>query len=215
MDLSAVPLFPLPNVVLFPKAILPLHIFEERYKAMTADALRGPRVIAMALLRPGWEKDYHGRPPIEPTVCVGRILSDEQLADGRYNFLLQGVLRATIVREHRSHPYRTALLEPLEESPVMEIDLTTERQQLAEMFDTGLMAGTAVGRQFRKILSSPLTTPQIADLIAFNLLESVSLKQSLLAEPDVVRRVHQVIEALRLLRPLISSIHHDHSPELN
>src|SRR5687768_2370471 len=72
-DLCAVPLFPLPNVVLFPRAVLPLHIFEERYKTMAADALAGDRLVAMALLRPGWEKSYYGRPAIEPVVCVGTI----------------------------------------------------------------------------------------------------------------------------------------------
>src|SRR5271170_7665930 len=98
-DLSAVPLFPLPNVVLFPRAVLPLHIFEERYKAMTADTLCGDGQIAMALLKPGWEKCYYHRPAIEPVVCVGVILSHEKLADGTYNFLLQGVARARITRE--------------------------------------------------------------------------------------------------------------------
>src|SRR3954466_5571076 len=107
-DLSAVPLFPLPSVVLFPRAVLPLHIFEDRYRAMTADALEGDRLIAMALLRPGWEKSYYGRPAIEPVVCVGRIVSHEKLADGKYNFLLQGLVRAVVVREHLQHetPYR-------------------------------------------------------------------------------------------------------------
>src|SRR3982751_6181741 len=85
-----VPLFPLPNVVLFPRVVLPLHIFEERYKRMTAEVLRGDKRIAMALRRPGWEKDYYGQPAIEPVVCVGQILSHERLEDGRYNFLLQG-----------------------------------------------------------------------------------------------------------------------------
>src|SRR5271170_4410028 len=98
-DLSAVPLFPLPNVVLFPRAVLPLHIFEERYKAMTADALSGDHLIAMAVLGPGWEREY--RPEIEPVVCLGRIISYEKLPDGRYNFFLQGQIRAKIVREIR------------------------------------------------------------------------------------------------------------------
>src|SRR5690242_3990511 len=95
-SLSAVPLFPLPNVVLFPRAILPLHVFEERYKVMTADAIDGDRQVAMALLRPGWEKNYYGRAAIEPVVCVGTILSHEKLPDGKYNFLLQGQRRARI-----------------------------------------------------------------------------------------------------------------------
>src|SRR5580658_10456222 len=103
-DLSAVPLFPLPNVVLFPRAVLPLHIFEERYKAMTADTLcRGGR-IAMALLKPGWEKCYYQRPEIDPIVCVGAILSHEKLPDGTYNFLLEGITRARIVREFMGKP---------------------------------------------------------------------------------------------------------------
>src|ERR1043165_7214314 len=87
--LEIVPIFALPGVVLFPRAVLPLHIFEERYKAMTRDALECDRRIAMALLRPGWEKTYHGRPDIEPVVCVGNILTHERMADGKYNFLLQ------------------------------------------------------------------------------------------------------------------------------
>ncbi len=85
-----VPLFPLPNVVLFPRAVLPLHVFEQRYREMTTDALKGDRLIAMALLRPGWEQNYYSRPAIEPVVCVGQILTHEKLADGKYNFLLQG-----------------------------------------------------------------------------------------------------------------------------
>src|SRR3954465_12651185 len=121
-DFSAVPLFPLPNVVLFPGAILPLHIFEERYKAMTADALRGPKRIAMALMRPGWEKNYHGRPAIEPVVCVGEIISHEKLEDGRYNFLLRGYRRARVVREYGDEPYRVGWLETVRDSGGMEID---------------------------------------------------------------------------------------------
>ena len=85
-SLEAVPLFPLPNVVLFPNALLPLHVFEERYKAMTMDALAGRRQIAMALLSPGWEKCYYGRPAIEKVVCVGTIVSHQRLPDGKFNF---------------------------------------------------------------------------------------------------------------------------------
>src|SRR4051794_34377802 len=96
-SLSALPLFPVPNVGLLPRAILPLHVFEERYKQMTADVLGDDdQRIAMALLRPGWEQNYYGKPAIEPVVCVGLILSHEKLPDGKYNFLLQGQTRARI-----------------------------------------------------------------------------------------------------------------------
>src|SRR5687768_3020524 len=138
--LSAVPLFPLPGVVLFPRAVLPLHIFEERYKRMTADVLRGHRQIAMALLRTGWQKDYYARPEIEPVVCVGTILSHERLPDGRYNFLLQGHTRARVVEEMGDEPYRQARLEPLTETDSSETDLSDARQRLTELFDQGSYA---------------------------------------------------------------------------
>src|SRR4051812_12320348 len=84
-------LFPLPNLVLFPHVAQPLHIFEPRYCALMADALDDDRLIAMALLRPGWEDDYHKQPPIHDMVCLGRIQQEMRLEDGRYNFLLQGL----------------------------------------------------------------------------------------------------------------------------
>src|ERR1700730_12850904 len=90
---GTVRLFPLPNVVLFPHVTLPLHIFEPRYRAMTADALAGDRLITMMLLRPGWEEQYEGRPPLYPVGCVGKIVTDQKLDDGRYNLLLRGVSR--------------------------------------------------------------------------------------------------------------------------
>ena len=83
----SIPLFPLPNVVLFPTVSLPLHIFEPRYRDMVADALDGDRIIGMALLRPGWEANYEGRPPIYPVGCAGLITHSERLPDGRYNIV--------------------------------------------------------------------------------------------------------------------------------
>jgi Lon protease-like protein len=203
-DLSAVPLFPLPNVVLLPRAVLPLHIFEERYKQMTADAIRGDRLIAMALLLPGWEKDYYQAPAIEPVVCVGTILSHERLPDGRYNFLLQGTARARIVREVRKRPYRVATLEAIPETPALEIDLADQRRHLYELFTDGPLARTSVSSQFAKLLDSEIPTPDVADLLAFNLLDDLRLKQALLADGDVVRRVARTIEAIDKLVPVVA-----------
>jgi Lon protease-like protein len=203
--LGEVPLFPLPNVVLFPRAVLPLHIFEERYKTMTADTLSSSRQVAMAMLKPGWERDYYHRPPIEPVVCVGKILSHERLSDGTYNFLLQGDTRAIVVSERMHHGYRIAELQTLPETPVMEIDLAAERDRLIELFSAGILARAPLARQFRKILYSPIPTPGVADLIAFNLLDDIALKQQLLAEPDVRRRIHRTIEALEAIQPKLAS----------
>jgi Lon protease-like protein len=203
-ELSAVPLFPLPNVVLFPRAILPLHIFEERYKAMTAAALQGERQIAMALLRPGWEKNYHGAAAIEPVVCVGTILAHEQLSDGTYNLLLQGSARAKVVRELTLHPYRTAELEHLVEPSVLEIDLSNERRQLISIFSNGRFTSVPLCSKFLEMLSSAVTTSDIADLVAFNLIEDVRIKQQLLGEADPRRRAQRVVSVLERLQVLIS-----------
>lgn len=203
--LLAVPLFPLPNVVLFPRAVLPLHVFEERYKAMTADALRGQRQVAMALLKPGWERNYHGRPAIEPIVCVGTILTHEKLSDGRYNFLLQGHTRARVVREHGEAAYRVAELEPLNETPALEIDLSEERRRLTDLFEQSGLTALGLGRRFRELLSSGVATAHVADLIAFNFLDDVELKQELLADGDVRRRVNRVIDSLELVQSALQA----------
>ena len=202
-DFSAVPLFPLPNVVLFPGAILPLHIFEERYKAMTADALRGPRRIAMALLRPGWEKNYPGRPAIEPVVCVGDIISHERLEDGRYNFLLRGYKRATVVREYGDEPYRVGWFEPVQELGALEIDFADERRRLEAVFQTPILRFSGLGKKFGELLAGPTPTAQIADLVAFYFVEDVRLKQSLLGEGDVRARVARVVENFESLHSVL------------
>ena len=209
-DLSAVALFPLPNVVLFPRAILPLHIFEERYKAMTADALDGDGQIAMALLRPGWEKCYYSRAAIEPEVCVGQILQSERLPDGTYNFLLQGCTRARVVGEDPpgERLYRIAKLEPIVESTPMEIDLSAHRDRMNELFATGAMSRACLGKQFRQMLASTWPTQDVADVAAFYLLDDLPLKQSLLAECDVVSRVERTVHALQQMASKMKTAPH-------
>lgn len=104
-----IPVFPLPNVVLFPKIHLPLHIFEPRYRQMVKDAMANQKLIGMALLRGDWEKSYHGSPDIFPVGCVGEIVSATPLPDGRYNIVLYG-LREYKIQQHILDvtPYRQA-----------------------------------------------------------------------------------------------------------
>jgi Lon protease-like protein len=112
MELPArVPLFPLPNAVLFPGVPLPLHIFEPRYREMVRDAGRGDQLIGMVLLRGEWRKEYYASPPIYPVGCAGRMVSTEPLPDGRYNILLHGVREFTVVGEHPGHAYRVGQVE--------------------------------------------------------------------------------------------------------
>jgi Lon protease-like protein len=196
-----VPIFPLPNVVLFPRAVLPLHIFEERYKAMTAQALVGDRLVAMALLQPGWEKDYHGKPAIEPVVCVGKILSHERLPDGCYNFLLLGIARAQVVRETRQRPFRIAQVEVMVTQSAPEPDLAEMRHRLLAVFERGAFCTTPIARQFRQMFTDGVSTADVADLIAFNFLDDIQLKQNLLAEMDERTRIARLLLALEANPP--------------
>ena len=116
---SEIPIFPLPNVVLFPSALLPLHIFEPRYRAMVADALDGERLIGMVMLRPGWEPHYEKAPEVYPIGCAGFITHADQLPDGRYNIMLRGLEKFRILGErfarHGAGKYRVARIEGIKE----------------------------------------------------------------------------------------------------
>ncbi len=138
-------LFPLPNLVLFPAAVQPLHIFEPRYRELMADALEDDRLLAMAVLQPGWEPHYHDRPPISPMVCVGRILQEEHLPDGRYNLLLHGLSRARVLGElETDKSYRIAQVAALVDvppaSPAVEQEL---RRKLTECLHAWFAAQSA------------------------------------------------------------------------
>jgi Lon protease-like protein len=108
---TVIPVFPLPNAVLFPGVPLPLHVFEPRYRTMVRDAQASDeRVIGMVLLRGDWRKEYYGSPDVFPVGCAGRVVSIEELADGRYNILLRGLREFEIQSEVRDREYRRAVV---------------------------------------------------------------------------------------------------------
>src|SRR5688500_11036016 len=98
-DLTELSIFPLPNVALFPGAVLPLHVFEPRYRDLIREALAGRQVLAVARLEPGFESDYEGRPPVFEVCGVGAIESHTQRPDGRFDVALRGLARVRIVEE--------------------------------------------------------------------------------------------------------------------
>jgi Lon protease-like protein len=116
----SLPLFPLASPALFPSCVAPLHVFEARYRALTADALAGERRIGMATVRPEALADMPGDPPLFSIGCAGSIVEHQRLADGRYLILLQATARFRIEHEPsrpRERLYRVAQVELLEESP--------------------------------------------------------------------------------------------------
>ena len=127
------PLFPLPTSVLFPNVFLPLHVFEARYREMVGDALSSDRLIGMVLLRPGWEHDYEGMPPVYRIGCTGVITHVERLPDGRYNIVLRGMERFRILEEDYSLRYRRAVVESLAERALEADDRRVLRDQRAKL----------------------------------------------------------------------------------
>jgi Lon protease-like protein len=195
-----IPVFPLPNVVLFPTVFLPLHIFEPRYRKMVDDALNGDRIIGMVLLRPGWERDYDGRPPVYPVGCAGVITHAERLPDGRFNIVLRGMEKFRIVSEQDDRPYRIAVVDALPE-PSMDadrLDIRAERRRL----ETLLMpppdpASARAEKRDAKVPTSMADEDLVNALAQYLELEPVE-KQALLERSGVLQRCRSLIELLEM-----------------
>src|SRR5262245_32009347 len=182
------PLFPLPNVVLFPNVFLPLHIFEPRYREMTADALATDRLIGMALLRPGWERDYEGRPPIYPIGCNGVITHSDRLPDGRYNIVLRGLERFRILEEDAGRSYRRAIVEPLREpslAPEDRAHLRTCRARLEAMLTATERGGSSAARSGEPKMPAAMSDEDLINALAQYLDLEALEKQALLELPDL------------------------------
>ena len=197
-DGGLIRLFPLPNLVLFPGAVQPLHIFEPRYRQMTADALAGDRLIALVLPTPGWEKEYAERPTIHSVACVGRIVGEQRLVDGRFNLLLQGTKRVRIVEEVTSAKlYRLARVELLDDLPCGDVGQEADlRGRLREQAPEWFHGQSELRDQFLELIAGELALGMLADLIAFALPLDAEFKQMLLEELEVPRRVDQLLRQL-------------------
>src|SRR5580765_2004939 len=128
--IRAIPVFPLPDVVFFPGTVLPLHVFETRYRATVKDALASDRTIAVALLQPGWEQHYAGNPACFPVATAGRIEDLEKTADGRYYFKLAGTVRIRLGEVLSDSPYRLVRAEEIPERPIDESSPTIRELKL-------------------------------------------------------------------------------------
>jgi Lon protease-like protein len=190
-----IPIFPLPGVVLFPNVFLPLHIFEPRYCDMVEDALKGDRVIGMVLLRPGWERDYEGRPAVYAVGTAGLITFSEQHPDGRYNIVLRGLAKFRIRSEDQSRRYRLADVEPLMED-VSETDravIRAERRRLE-----ALLVPQPTGRGVDPKMPPSMSDEDLVNALAQYLdLEPVE-KQALLEREGLVARCRSLIELLEI-----------------
>lgn len=203
-------LFPLPNLVLFPHVMQPLHVFEPRYRELLEDALAGDGLIAMAALAPGWEKDYEGRPALYPMACLGRIVSHCRLADGTYNVLLLGLRRVRLVSElFSSRLFREAEAE-LCDDVYMGCPATRRRALRHELRDALvhiLPTLPEAEEQLEQLLGNDVPLGMLTDVIGFMLDIDMRQKQSLLAEVSVSRRAEMLLCYLSEVAAELASSH--------
>lgn len=192
------PIFPLPNVVHFPNTLLPLHIFEKRYRRMLSDVLEGERMIGMAVLKPGWEQHYAGNPDIYPTVCLGTILKKESLPDGRSNILLLGLKRVRIRNILKPLPYRTASVDILEDSS---LNLSKEDQgliqsHLLETYGELVIEYAGSKHNFPTLSNTGFGLAELTDALAASLGLPVPQQVELLGETDIAVRARVLQEKM-------------------
>lgn len=191
-----VPLFPLPNLVVFPRVVQPLHIFEPRYRKMIEDVLEGNRLIGMALISPG--NSDTGTPSLFPHICLGKISAEERLEDGRFNILLQGLCRGRILEElPQDQPYRVArvqLLADLVREDQMETELRLREEILGRLEKIILKRGDPQMMEMIRQEQVPLGV--LSDVLAYTSGLQPLEMQDLLAESGILDR------SLHLLRLL-------------
>jgi Lon protease-like protein len=205
-------LFPLHGAVLLPQQLMPLHVFEPRYRQLVEHALDGSGLFALALFKgEDWKTQYHGRPPIRRSVCVGRIAQHERSNDGRYNIMFQGVCRAKIVRElpgSAERLYRAAMLEPFGNDEPGELalgdPLAPARERLKEMLTEGPLTKLVGASQVAGYLGNEeLPSPVVMDVVAFALIHETEVRYRILEAPSAEQRTVILEEALDSLRSLI------------
>ena len=192
---AIIPIFPLQSATLFPNASHAFHIFEPRYRAMVADALKGDRIIGMVMLQPGYEADYEGRPPIVSIGCAGLITGYEELPDGQFNIVLGGLVKFRVTGEDDSRTYRLAPVEALPE--VLDekdtIALGDARQRLESLL---LALSDRLG-----ILQPPAGVPdeQVVDELSQYLPIDPLSRQRLLEQDGALARAIALVEMLEEL----------------
>lgn len=192
--LTSLPIFPLPNCVLLPGGLMPLHVFEPRYRDLTRDCLAGTQLMAVARLKPGYEAAYYGRPPVYERCGVGRIICSEELADGRFALLLRGVARIEIARElPADRPYRIVEAKVLPDASCDDAGARDHHQRLIALCDRLAAVIDQGGPQLRDLVRSFEAPGACADAIAAALIMDADERQQLLEACDPMVRLQRAL----------------------
>jgi len=200
LELNALSVFPLPNAALFPGALLPLHVFEARYRDLIRDALSGSKTLAIARLKPGFESDYEGRPPVFDVCGAGRIVEHVAHPDGRYHILLRGISRVRILGElPPATLYRVVrgeVIDDLATDPALAAALEQKIYQLWTVLAPEL---PEVLRDLNEVTAGAEGAGAFADRVAAVMASDADFGQALLSEPDPCERLRVIAERLQTL----------------
>ena len=187
-----IPLFPL-HTVLCPGIVLPLHIFEDRYRAMVRDVLNGERYLAMGFISPDAGADEE-RPAVAAIAGVGEVVMAHELPDGRFNLIVRGRARVRIDRELASDlPYRLVTATVLPDTTAGDADELRDAEQALRALIGQLADAIPDGSEpLREVVGGAQTPTELADVIASELIPNAALRQQLLETLDVGKRIERI-----------------------
>jgi uncharacterized protein len=192
--LSSLPIFPLPNCVLLPGGLLPLHVFEPRYRDLTRHCLATHQTMGVARLRPGFESAYYGRPPVYERFGVGKIICSEELPDGRFALLLRGIARVEIARElSTEHAYRCVEARVLSDESTDLGEVRDHHRKLIKLCDRLAEVIEKGGPQLRDLVRSFDSPGECADAVAAALIMDADERQELLEACDPMVRLQRTL----------------------
>ncbi len=191
-----IPLFPLPNVVFFPKTYLPLHIFEPRYREMVEDTEKKGKIIGMVLLKDGWENTYYDKPEICSEGCAGELVTVERLEDRRFNIILKGLFRFSVKDQFFDKNYRQALVEPFAQDKTGgNLPLKLKEDLLALL--KNLANRTKGYEQFLSLLKTGVDDETLIHMLCYSLQFSNLEKQFLLESENLPQQAKRLMELIR------------------
>lgn len=178
------PIFPLPRVVLMPGALLPLHVFEPRYRALVAWCMERDAPLGIATLRPGFEADYEGSPPVYPELGVGRLARVRTLPDGRSHVVVEFAAAARIVEElPTAEPFRVVRALAVRPDPTGFAEAAVALRRLLDQLGLGLALPGG---------GSPIDDAHLIDALAIRVIEATDERRRYLGAPTLRERARMV-----------------------
>jgi hypothetical protein len=197
--LARLPLFPLPNMVFFPNTVLPLHVFEERYRALVRFCAAKNWPMAVVQIEPGHEEEQAGNPPLAENAGIGHLIMKEEQDDGRFDIVLQGLARVRLLEElpRGEVPFRTARAQLVSDYVIPDRELLRSKMSAVRAALTSLVSRD---RKIAKMVSEPLMSTRsatvLADALSAMIFTDPSKRQQMLDCHHVDQRLDHVLTRL-------------------